>query len=1091
MQRAAIMQSSSSSLNRQDFARTPTQTPEGTPPSSPREDGKVQVHTRRLAGDFKGLPSGAAASAPLATRAVESTGSYAPAPSPIQAAVHMIDEAHARLSAQVLASGGSSHFARSAGRRPEAPALDPDAPEVLRNLTVLRDQVHKALDLAEPGGITRPKAREALTRQIHDQSCLLDRAFKRWDRALPADYLAEGAFAGLGPASGAAGSRPAGAPLSWLQVHQASELLAAELPRMLKDRADYLAQSEVHHALYLPRMLDAKALFWDTAAATLDELLLNRPIDTRAVRALPPERGASPADLSTPVKATPGSLAGLASPTASAASPTSSASTSSASSAASLSRAAWGTASPSRASVLSASASPERALGVSPSRLDHSPDKSGASARARDGKGAALAPYLTPDLDRDPVAKAARPFAHVSGIFRERAGELHAQARDPQAKRLGEPSDVLGLGKSAGDLPGGGKGLVRDATLRGAFPEVAQMDERAFALACVKRAVQDAREATGQAGPTGSSPLAKVKRWWSERTSNKAVEKAFDRVYTQMLSRRPNEVVSTRVVVPIETQSGISQGRSVRQPLVLHCEQRPAIWVSDALHADYAADGVQGAHCHERTQHKHAVTLHVSKMTAADAQCSLTLVRHGVLSPNQLTRKGIKKLRDEDLHRVAGDLTRGDHLRLLKDTRLNSLQAEAAAGDPAATATRIRGERPPRGTQATPPAAGAGTAGSASGPRAEPARRDEPPLIDVVRRAASLNRAREAAQAAMAALPEEEIIRLVHQTERSQGAISRGQRSEPVTVRLTSVSLMTPDFWRTLGSYKGNERSMWRDQRQAWDDLEALKGIDMPMPALDNAGQLRRDAQGRLLMARVAGDDTQAQQVRQMQVKFEVAALNVPVNEQGTGGKGMEFVLRAHAETDADNRRAMQRLLGSTPQAWAACGPDQAPARVGGWLGDRLVSDGVSEREKTILRTLAAQIGTLYASKAHQSAGNDPYKLATRLIVLASRLGGPTATLINCKSGKDRTSAAETQARQMVIEIATTGMVPPLDAPATDTRSRQLGAIHASGGSTQVQARNTGLGGTKLGGEPLFNRFGVIGKDARSTFNGLSKYTHS
>jgi len=1080
MQRAAIMQSSSSSLNRQDFARTPTQSPEGTPPSSPRDDGKVQVHTRRLAGDFKGLPSGAAASTPLATRAVESTGPYSPAPSPIQAAVHLIDEAHARLSAQVLASGGSSHFARSAGRRAEAPALDPDAPEVLRKLTLLRDQVHKALDLAEPGGITRPKAREALTSQIQDQTVSLRRAFNRWDRALPADYLAKGAAAGLGPAPGAAGSRPAGAQLSWREVHQASQLLEAELTDMLKARAGYLAESEAHHALYLPRMLDAKALFWDTAAATLDELLFDRPIDTRAVRALTPERGASLAGLSTPVKAAPGSLAGFASPTASpAASPTSSASTSSA---ASLSSAAWSTASPSRASVLPASASPERALGVSPSRLDHSPDKSGASALAPGGKGAALAPDLNhdhnPDLDRDPLAQAARPFAHVSGIFRERAGELHAQARDPQAQRLGEPGDVLGLGKSAGDLPGGGKGLVRDAILRGAFPEVAQMDERAFALACVKRVVQDAREATGQAGPTGSSPLAKVKRWWNERTSNKAVEKAFDRVYTQMLSRRPNEVVSTRVVVPIETQSGISPGRSVRQALVLNCEQRPAIWVSDALHADYAADGVQGAHCHERTQHKHAVTLHVSKMAAADGQCGLTLVRHGVLSPNQLTRKGIKKLRDEDLHRVAGDLARDDHRRLFKDARLDSLQDEAAAGDPAAAATRIRGKRPPRGTQATPPAAGAGAAGVASVPRADRARRGEPPLIDVVRRAASLNRAREAAQAAMAALPDEEIIRLVLQS----------QRGDPVTVRLTSVSLMTPDRWRTLGSYKGNERSMWHDQRQAWDDLEALKGIDMPMPAIDESGQLRRDEQGRLLMARSGGENSPP---RQMQVKFEVAALNVPVNEQGTGGKGMEFVLGAHAETDADNRRAMQRLLGATPQAWAACGPGQAPAGVTGWLRGQLASDGVPEREKTILRTLAAQIGTLYASDAHQSAGNDPYKLATRLIVLASRLGGPTATLINCKSGKDRTSAAETQARQMVIEIATTGVVPPLDAPVTETRSRQLGAIHASGGSTQVQARNTGLGGTKLGGEPLFNRFGVIGKDARSTFNGLSKYTHS
>ena len=328
----------------------------------------------------------------------------------------------------------------------------------------------------------------------------------------------------------------------------------------------------------------------------------------------------------------------------------------------------------------------------------------------------------------------------------------------------------------------------------------------------------------------------------------------------------------------------------------------------------------------------------------------------------------------------------------------------------------------------------------------------------------------------MAALPDEEIIRLVLQS----------QRGDPVTVRLTSVSLMTPDFWRTLGSYKGNERSMWHDQRQAWDDLEALKGIDMPMPALDGSGQLRRDDHGRLLMARSGGDDSP---VRQMRVKFEVSALNVPVNEQGTGGKGMEFVLGAHAETDADNRRAMQRLLGATPEAWAACGPGQVPAGVGGWLGERLAA--VSPTEKTILRTLAAQIGTLYASDAHQSAGNDPYKLATRLIVLASRLGGPTTTLINCKSGKDRTSAAESQARQMVIEIATTGVVPPLDAPVSETRSRQLGAIHASGGSTQVQAANTGLGGTKLKGEPLFNRFGVTGKDARSTFQGLSKHTHS
>ncbi len=665
------------------------------------------------------------------------------------------------------------------------------------------------------------------------------------------------------------------------------------------------------------------------------------------------------------------------------------------------------------------------------------------------------------------------------------------------------------------------------------------MWEREFALACVKRVVADSRRATAPGLAPASGPLAGIRRWWSRRHAGKAdgvqafanvtdkdIEKTFGRIYSEMLSRRANPVVRSRVVVPVlavapqpssaggDRLAGASPKprRQVTVPRVLHFEQRPAIAVSDALAASLAADGVQGAHCHERTQHKHAVNLFVSRMDDDRGHRMLTITRHGVLAANQLERKGIRSLRDEDLYRIAVDLAdtlastpiRDTRLRdALKNNEFDDLQSKDHAGQPskakvAAIAALIRGQRPRTKTSAIAESEGLRSASVIEDDRrvADGRAPAMPTLIDNIRRAASLNRAREAAAAAFASLPDDEIRRLIHATAVPEGKYDDPDptRRVPATLRLCSVSLMTPDWFRaTFYSYEDDERTMWQDQARAWADLESLGGLALPMPRVDAEGLPLRDSNGCLLTVAPSGPD--GGPAPTLPIRFQVAALNTPVNAWGTRGRRAGAISGAHAAADDINRHAITRLIGNTPEAWASCPPGQIPKGTGGsWLSNHLRSTTVSDKEKRILRTLAAQIGALYASKAHLSAGNDPYKLATRLIVLANRLGGtaaasPIATLVNCKSGKDRTSVAETEARQMALEIDVTGEVPPVGAEVTELLTRQLGAIHESGGSRPLQAWNTGMAGTKLEGEALYRRFGLFTKDRIRSFLGLSKFT--
>lgn len=978
--------------------------------------------------------------------------------SELDKAVATIRTAHRRLKAVLYDRGGQVSFpkprdlARGGEPGDESP-LPPETRHLFSRLDYLYQQMDVSIRMLEGRGMEAASARELAGKRFADQAeKVLKSADMRW-RAVADGYPRDGTggliFGAPSPEeSDASGQGVSGlGALSLDDVVVAWEVVQKELTPLLKERAAFLDESRRHHPLYLPRMLQTKALCWDAAAQTLDAVLGGRDLKSYRVTAHAPSGAPSEAAKTLPAPPTE------------------------------------------RKYSLSEDSGdlPAPAPSEAEREQKHAPGRTG---WGRVPVAARREPSVAPPLHR---SSASAPIE----IFRKRSQALLAQAREKGSEHLADPGAVLGVGleptwkkefgkklkATVGEMlkrhekaPAlasspleSGRGVrlpveIDTILKEGKFPTHAFMDEKKFALACVQQAVRSARNAQAELMPSAATGLTEVAREWP---TDAAIEKAFNRVYSQMLSQRSNDVVKTTVVVPLAGAPSRFGGHTVPRQIAVDCEQRPAVAVTDTLRAAYLADGVEGAHCHERTQHKHAVTLFVSRMKINGAN-QLTLTRHGVLSANQLGWWGVRKLSDSDLGRVGVDLADALAAPPFNDKRLqNAVNNEGLESDAqrfAAAASLIRDGAAP--WQRIPSWLRGG----------------RPPLVDLVRRAASLQRAREAAAAAMASLPDDELIKMVKES---------GGGTQPVRMRLASVSLMTPDSPRSwlFTKPQNDELAMWHDQRQAWKDLAAMDQA-MPMPKLDGKGQLIRDEEGRLVMDASEGDGAP---VRKMQVKFTVAALNVPVNEFGTAGKLAAGVLRSHANAAADNRAALNNLLGRNLPAWAAwklTEPLTFPLGTPGALRDRLENAAVSHQEKVILCTLAAQIAAIYTTGAQMSAGNDPYKLATRLIVLASRLER-TATLVNCKSGKDRTSAAETEARQMALVIAQTGKVPPLGAPVTTILRTQLSAIHEAGGSRQVQTWNTGMGGTKLKGASLFDRMGVRGKDQRISFQGLSKYTAS
>ncbi|VVO61528.1 inositol phosphate phosphatase SopB [Pseudomonas fluorescens] len=267
---------------------------------------------------------------------------------------------------------------------------------------------------------------------------------------------------------------------------------------------------------------------------------------------------------------------------------------------------------------------------------------------------------------------------------------------------------------------------------------------------------------------------------------------------------------------------------------------------------------------------------------------------------------------------------------------------------------------------------------------------------DEQRHAGAQNRAREVVAAALFARPE--LLRLA-------------LAGDVVPLQLVSTSLLTGGF--------GGEGDMLNDQIGAWKAL----------------------CQARPLVLSLMGGDGKQHTVR---VNLEVAAFNFGVNE---------FALKfhfGHTQADCHNTIALHQLLGEDLRRSVS---------PGGWVGEYLNRDPKPANAKRV-ELLSDQLKAVWAAKAHNRDGKEPYKAAQRAAMLAFEIGAVPCW--NCKSGKDRTGMLDVELKREAVALhQNRGLIAP-GSRLTKDQQRLLQQALLHGGNSEVQAYNTGAPGNKV-----------------------------
>jgi hypothetical protein len=162
----------------------------------------------------------------------------------------------------------------------------------------------------------------------------------------------------------------------------------------------------------------------------------------------------------------------------------------------------------------------------------------------------------------------------------------------------------------------------------------------------------------------------------------------------------------------------------------------------------------------------------------------------------------------------------------------------------------------------------------------------------------------------------------------------------------------------------------------------------------------------------------------------------------------------------------------------------------------------VLTRDIATITELRNQIAAMWEDGSYREAGNEPYKLASRVALLSHLLGG--GTVFNCKSGKDRTGQLDAEVKFLAFQIRTSnGKVPKPDRKRTNLEKVQFATfIFFDESRRKMQEFNTGYGGSKLVGQPaLYGNFTPSTGDAKADkqniaatvqqFQGLSKAVSS
>lgn len=463
----------------------------------------------------------------------------------------------------------------------------------------------------------------------------------------------------------------------------------------------------------------------------------------------------------------------------------------------------------------------------------------------------------------------------------------------------------------------------------------------------------------------------------------------------------------------------------------------------------------KGFNAHSSTEYTHAVNLAQTKLTDGQGEVLFSGMRHGVISAFGINAGDVKHMSDEELAPMVETLlpremwARENERMVMLANSLDNIGIGGFDGDDAPQV----GEISLKETLA--------------------AVRENPALVDAMRRQANANRAHETVLGTLLTDPQ---------------LMERALGGETVPVDILSISLLTPDNIRPMikGAHE-NERQMVQDQMQAWQDVRGVQTFEV------------KDAEG---------------QMRQITVDVRPVACNYGVNAGGVGSAS--WLAGGWDNVAGINGEAIGQLLGDDIESLTHGGMP------GGLIGERMQAleerilmnrellesalrigdQEVADEKRAQLRLdepklaqareLTQQIAQIQQDGSYKIAGQEPYKMPTRLAVLAEMFD--VKVMFNCKSGKDRTGELDAEIKHFKLQTNLTGKVPHYERTRSPSEIAQFHEVVTHSGNFEMQRLNTGYAGYKLlGVNSLYEQFGGQNKHDEITGNflGLSGYTKS